>query len=348
MKVGEVAQLAGISVRTLHHYDQLGLVSPSDRSASGYRLYLANDIDRLQEVLFFRELGFALEQIKEMIEEPGYDRAGALAKQRRLVERKAERLLNMMDALDRAIEATRQGIDMDPKEKLEVFGDFDPDIYEEETKERWGEYRGLQGVGPPHLLVHQGRLDSSEGRGQADRPRPIGLDGRGCRSHQRRGDGPCRRTSATHFPLVLRLPQVIPRRARRDVSSPMSASKKTSTKRGRGWPSTCRLQLRPTPPASAGQPVSATSRLSARPRPLRPCGSPRRDGLLPGRPPRRFLCPSRAASVRGFPSSRSDCGGRPDAASFLSKVSVMSITRSGSRSPTQTSPNGVRLKPLRQ
>lgn len=139
LKVGEVAKLADITVRTLHHYDELGLVSPGVRADNGYRLYGPTEVDRLQEVLFFRELGFGLEQIKELLDDPRYDRTSALTRQRRLVERKAERLLNMMDAIDRAIEATRQGIHMDPKDKLEVFGDFDPDEYAEEAEQRWGD-----------------------------------------------------------------------------------------------------------------------------------------------------------------------------------------------------------------
>ncbi len=138
LTVGEVARQAGITVRALHHYDEIGLVSPSQRSPAGYRLYGAEAIDRLQEVLFFRELGFALDDIKAIVAAPSYDRAAALGRQRRLVERKAARLFDMMDALDRALEAHRRGVEMTPEEKLEVFGDFDPDEHAAEAEERWG------------------------------------------------------------------------------------------------------------------------------------------------------------------------------------------------------------------
>ena len=144
LTVGRVAELAGITVRTLHHYDEVGLVSPQSRSDSGYRLYGEVEIDRLQEVLFFRELGFGLEQIREIIDEPDYNRTDALVSQRRLVERRAERLMNMMDALDVAIEASRRGITMNPEEKLEVFGDFDPDEHAAEAEERWGDTDAYQ------------------------------------------------------------------------------------------------------------------------------------------------------------------------------------------------------------
>ncbi|NND13261.1 MAG: MerR family transcriptional regulator [Acidimicrobiia bacterium] len=144
LTVGAVARLAGISVRTLHHYDEIGLVVPGQRSMNGYRRYGSREINRLQEVLFFRELGFPLDEIKRIFDDPDYSRTSALLRQRRLVERKAERLLKMMDAIDHAIEAQRQGTNMTPEETLEVFGDFDPAEYEEEARERWGDTDAYQ------------------------------------------------------------------------------------------------------------------------------------------------------------------------------------------------------------
>jgi DNA-binding transcriptional MerR regulator len=77
-RVGEVANLAHVSVRTLHHYDAIGLVRPSGRSEAGYRLYTAEDLERLQTVLLFKELGFGLGEIRDLLAEPGYDRREAL------------------------------------------------------------------------------------------------------------------------------------------------------------------------------------------------------------------------------------------------------------------------------
>ncbi len=144
LTVGAVARMAGISVRTLHHYDEIGLVVPGERGDNGYRRYGLQEVNRLQEVLFFRELGFPLDEIKQMVDNPGYSRISALLRQRRLVERKAERLLSMMDAIDHAVESQRQGIPMTPEETLEVFGDFDPAEHEEEARERWGETGAFQ------------------------------------------------------------------------------------------------------------------------------------------------------------------------------------------------------------
>ena len=137
--VGEVARLAKVSVRTLHHYDELGLLSPSERSEAGYRLYTVEDLERLQQVLFFRELGFSLEEIGRIMSAPDFDRRRALRAQRSLLAEKADRLRTMLSAVDAAIAATEKGTHVDKEEMFEVFGDFDPGEYEEEVRERWGE-----------------------------------------------------------------------------------------------------------------------------------------------------------------------------------------------------------------
>lgn len=139
LTVGGVARLSGVTVRTLHHYDELGLVVPGGRTPAGYRTYGTGEIERLQEVLFFRELGFALEDIKRIVEQPGYNRAAALERQRQLLESQTDHLLALIDTVDRALQAERTGISMPIEDALGVFGDFDPAEYEEETKERWGE-----------------------------------------------------------------------------------------------------------------------------------------------------------------------------------------------------------------
>jgi DNA-binding transcriptional MerR regulator len=130
--------MAGVTVRTLHHYDEIGLVESAGRTDSGYRTYGSAEIERLQEVLFFRELGFSLETIRDIVKDPSYSRAAALEQQRELLAARAERLLTMIDAIDRTVIAEGTGMMMSNEEKLEVFGDFDPAEYEQEAKERWG------------------------------------------------------------------------------------------------------------------------------------------------------------------------------------------------------------------
>jgi len=138
LTVGSVARLAGVTVRTLHHYDDIGLVVPAGRTGAGYRTYGQDEVERLQEVLFFRELGFSLETIREIVGRSGYSRAAALRQQRQMLEARTEHLLDMVNAVDRALAAEQTGVKMTNEEMLEVFGDFDPTEYEDEARERWG------------------------------------------------------------------------------------------------------------------------------------------------------------------------------------------------------------------
>ncbi len=137
--VSEVARLARVSVRTLHHYDAIGLLEPSSRSDAGYRQYSDADLERLQEILFFRELGFPLESIARMIDDPASDRRETLVVQREMLAEKAARLSAMVRTLDRTIAAMDEGTRMGTEEMFEVFGDFDPTEHEAEVQERWGD-----------------------------------------------------------------------------------------------------------------------------------------------------------------------------------------------------------------
>ena len=137
--VGEVAKIAHVSVRTLHHYDEIGLLDPSDRSEAGYRLYSADDLEKLQSVLFFKELGFELEEIDELLSAPGFDRRESLLMQRELIAGEALRHEAMLDLIDRTLASAETGIRMTKEEMFEVFGEFDPSEYEEEAQERWGD-----------------------------------------------------------------------------------------------------------------------------------------------------------------------------------------------------------------
>jgi DNA-binding transcriptional MerR regulator len=137
--VGQVAGLAGVTIRTLHHYDEIGLLSPSGRSAAGYRIYEETDLERLRQILFYRELGFTLEKIATIVDDPRTDAVGHLRHQRRLLTERIERLRAMVAAIDREMEANTMGIQLTPGERFEVFGDFDPENYAEEAEQRWGD-----------------------------------------------------------------------------------------------------------------------------------------------------------------------------------------------------------------
>lgn len=138
MKVKEVADLVGISVRTLHHYDEIGLLTPEETTESGYRIYSENNLETLQQILFFKELGFPLKKIKEIISSPSFDRAEALELHRKMLLEKRSRINQMIQTIDKTIQHTKGEIEMSNKEKFEGF-DFSSNPYEQEARERWGD-----------------------------------------------------------------------------------------------------------------------------------------------------------------------------------------------------------------
>lgn len=134
--IGQVARLAGVTVRTLRHYDEIGLLPPSSRSAAGYRRYSDADLERLQQIRYYRELGFSLEEIADIIDEP--DPTVHLRRQHELITVRIKRLQEMLTAIEFAMEASKVGIQLTPEERFEVFGDFNPDDYAAEAEQRWG------------------------------------------------------------------------------------------------------------------------------------------------------------------------------------------------------------------
>jgi DNA-binding transcriptional MerR regulator len=139
VNVGEVAALAGVTVRTLHHYDRIGLLSPSGRTAAGYRQYAPADLDRLHQVLLYRELGFPLEEVATLLDDPSGDPEAHLRRQHRLLRDRLERTQAMVAAVEKEMEARAMGINLTPQERFEVFGEHDPAQYDAEVEERWGE-----------------------------------------------------------------------------------------------------------------------------------------------------------------------------------------------------------------
>lgn len=138
LTVGELARFAGITVRTLHHYDEIGLLPATMRTESGYRRYAPSDVDRLRAILTYRELGLGLDEIALVIESPESS-VETLRSARDRVGRRIARLESIAGDLDAAIDAETKGVDMTPEEKLAIFGDFDPADYEQEAEERWGD-----------------------------------------------------------------------------------------------------------------------------------------------------------------------------------------------------------------
>lgn len=138
--VGAVAELTGVSVRTLHHYDHIGLVVPSVRTAAGYRGYTDADVERLHLVLVYREAGLALGDIRALLDDPTVDGLARLQRQHAVLLERAEGLQRTIKAVEELMNAHRSGIQLTAEEQVEIFGTtaFDDD-YAVEAERRWGD-----------------------------------------------------------------------------------------------------------------------------------------------------------------------------------------------------------------
>jgi len=136
--VGQVADLFGVTVRTLHHYDEIGLLVPSGRSRAGYRLYTDEDLERLQQVVVYRRLALPLDQIATLLDS-GEDAAEHLRRQRATVMSRLDELHELVAAIDRALEREMTNQPATPEDLKELFGDGFQDEYQQEAQERWGE-----------------------------------------------------------------------------------------------------------------------------------------------------------------------------------------------------------------
>lgn len=141
-KIKEVADMAGISVRMLHHYDKIGLLKPESVSAAGYRLYSDENLDRLQQILFFKELNFPLQEIKIILGSPNFNKKEALETHRQLLLEKKVRLEKIIQSVDKTISSIEGGIKMNKKE---VLGAFDMTEIEEHQKKYSEEVKNKYG-----------------------------------------------------------------------------------------------------------------------------------------------------------------------------------------------------------
>ena len=147
--VKQVSKLAGVSVRTLHHYDKIGLLKPSERAESRYRYYYRNDLLKLQQILFYKELGFQLSQIQDILSEDDFDLMKALEFQRKELLKKAGRLKQLIQTLDKTIVELKTGKEMKEEELYVGFPKEEIQNIHNEVKQKWGE---------EELLTTEGRL----------------------------------------------------------------------------------------------------------------------------------------------------------------------------------------------
>ncbi len=141
--VKQVASWAAVTVRTLHHYDRTGLLTPSTRSRAGYRLYDETDLARLQQILFYRELGFSLDEIAAILKDPQANALDHLRDRQRRLSEEIARLQRLSEVAERAIEVQRTGVTLTPQERFEVFGEIGFDLsYATERQLKWGDSQG--------------------------------------------------------------------------------------------------------------------------------------------------------------------------------------------------------------
>lgn len=138
--VGAIAALTGVSVRTLHHYDHIGLVVPSIRTGVGYRGYTDADVQRLHLVLVYRSVGLPLDEIRVLLDDDSVDVFAHLRRQHELLLERAERLTNTIKAVEELMDAHREGIQLTAEEQVEIFGTTAfGDEYAVEAEQRWGD-----------------------------------------------------------------------------------------------------------------------------------------------------------------------------------------------------------------
>lgn len=136
MKISEVASLTGITVRTLHYYDEVGLLVPTKTTENGYRVYTKEDLEKLQNILFFREMDFSLNDIKDIINNPSFDREKSLKNHKMLLEKKRDRLNDLISLVDKTLNG-------DDYMSFKEFDNSDiekiKDQYAKEAKDKYGD-----------------------------------------------------------------------------------------------------------------------------------------------------------------------------------------------------------------
>ncbi|AGC60152.1 transcriptional regulator [Mycobacterium liflandii 128FXT] len=136
LTVGQVAERFGITVRTLHHYDEIGLLIPSRRAASGYRVYTSADLTRLSQVIVYRRLELLLDEIARLLDEG--NAVSHLVRQRERVMARLDEMKDLVEAIDLALEKAMTNTPMTDDDMRELFGDGFDD-YRVETEQKWGE-----------------------------------------------------------------------------------------------------------------------------------------------------------------------------------------------------------------
>ncbi len=137
--VKKLAEMAGVSVRTLHHYDETGLLKPAERTNAGYRLYGEDELLRLQQILFYKELDFPLKKIAEILESPRFDKVAALKQHKIALKNRRTRLDTLLSTVDKTISKIEEDTIMSYEELYEGFPKEKAEAWRNEAIEKWGD-----------------------------------------------------------------------------------------------------------------------------------------------------------------------------------------------------------------
>lgn len=159
MLINELVKLSGVSARTLRYYDEIGLLKPSMVEQNGYRQYSQPDIDRLQQILFYRTLDFKLERIKVLLEDPNFEVKEALKNQQKLLEQKRNYLDGLLQTIAQTIDTMEGETTMTNEQKFEAFKnkliEENEQAYGEEIRQKYGEQQVLEGYGKLKEMTEQ-------------------------------------------------------------------------------------------------------------------------------------------------------------------------------------------------
>lgn len=155
--VQKLATLAGVSPRTLHHYDEIGLLKPERNHINGYRRYNDDDLLTLQQIMFFRELEFSLKDIAAIMQNPQFDIVAALSDHRKLITIKKKRMSDLLTTIDKTLKKITQEKNMKDDELYEGFSKEEMEAYTKEAEERWGHTKAYK-----QSVVRYGKLTDEE------------------------------------------------------------------------------------------------------------------------------------------------------------------------------------------
>ncbi|HIZ97368.1 MAG TPA: MerR family transcriptional regulator [Candidatus Janibacter merdipullorum] len=139
LTVGQVAETFGVTVRTLHHYDEVGLLHPSERTHAGYRLYTPDDLQRLGTIVVYRRLDFRLEEIGELLDADDVEVVDHLRRQRDAVRTRLAQMTDLVESIDRALEVAMNDQPATTEDLKEIFGEGYNEEYQDEAERRWGD-----------------------------------------------------------------------------------------------------------------------------------------------------------------------------------------------------------------